>query len=376
MDKYEYLWMCIRNNHLPGDISDGGRMTYEEILSLSKQGLREKCGLTEKQALYVIGKAREIDTEREYEKFLNSDISVVTLCDDDYPESLKYIDNRPYALFYRGTLPDMGKRTVAVIGTRNCTEYGRYMAETIAKDLGARGINIISGMAYGIDGIAQMSAMNGGGKSFGVLGCGVDICYPRANRQLYERLISEGGIISEYPPGSPARPENFPLRNRIISGLSEAVLVVEAKLKSGTFITVDYALSQGREIIVVPGRATDPLSTGCNALILQGAGLVQSADDVERLLDTISPAFYMCKNSRNDFRTKQLEELVPRKAEKILLEREENMVYSVLDFYSLSSEDIMKATELDIFQVMDALISLEMRGLIKETGKNSYVKCR
>lgn len=375
MDKYEYLWMKVRNNLLPGDISENG-MTYEEIFSLSEKGLIEKCGLSKKQAEFIINKVKETDIEGEFELFNLSGVSAVTVNDDKYPKKLINIENRPFALFYKGELPDENKRSVAIIGSRKCTEYGKYMAENIATGLAKYDVEIISGMAFGIDGIAGMAALNSGARSFGVLGSGANVCYPRANKALYDRLCKDGGIITEYPVDACARADNFPLRNRIISALSDVVLVVEAGLKSGTFITVDYALSQGREIMVVPGRATDPLSVGCNALILQGASPAQSADDVMRLLDTVSTHYYEYNFSRNDFRTKELIGLVPKKSEKVLLEREENMVYSVLDFYSKNTEDIMKATNLDIFQIMSVLISLEMRGLIKETGKNSYVKCR
>lgn len=375
MDKYEYLWMKIRGNHLPGDIS-GGEMTYEEIFSFNEKGLIERCGLSKKQAEYIINEAKKTDIEGEFELFNLSGVKAVTVNDDEYPRKLKYIENRPYALFYKGELPDENKRSVAIIGSRKCTEYGKYMAENIAAGLAKYDVEVISGMAFGIDGIAEMAALNSGAKSYGVLGSGANVCYPRANKALYDRLLKEGGIISEYVVDACARADNFPLRNRIISGLSDVVLVVEARLKSGTFITVDYALSQGREIMVVPGRATDPLSVGCNALILQGASPAQSADDVMRLLDTISSQSYEYNLCRNDFRTKELSELVPKKSEQVLLEREENMVYSVLDFYSQNTEDIMKATKLDVFTIMSTLISLEMRGLIKETGKNSYVKCR
>ena len=375
MDKYEYLWMKIRGNHLPGDIS-GGEMTYEEIFSFNEKGFIERCGLSKKQAEYIVNEVKETDIDGEFELFNLSGIKAVTVNDDEYPRKLKYIENRPFALFYKGELPDENKRSVAIIGSRKCTEYGKYMAENIAAGLAKYDVEVISGMAFGIDGIAEMAALNSGAKSYGVLGSGANVCYPRANKALYDRLIKEGGIISEYAVDACARADNFPLRNRIISGLSDVVLVVEARLKSGTFITVDYALSQGREIMVVPGRATDPLSVGCNALILQGASPAQSADDVMRLLDTISSQSYEYNLCRNDFRTKELSELVPKKSEHVLLEREENMVYSVLDFYSQNTEDIMKATKLDVFTIMSTLISLEMRGLIKETGKNSYVKCR
>lgn len=382
MDKFEYYWECVRSNYMPGDISgydekeNKSKYTYEEIMSMGVEGLTEKIGLSVKSAEYIVRMKGEIDIDREYERFLQSGVSVATLRDEEYPMRLKEIENRPYALFYMGELPSDNKRSVALIGARECSEYGRYMAECISEGLAKRGVDVISGMAYGIDGISQARAISSGGRSYAVLGSGVDICYPRGNRMLYDRLKAEGGIISEYPIGRPARAENFPPRNRIISGLSDIVVVVEAKLKSGTFITVDYALSQGREIMVVPGRATDPLSVGCNALLFQGAFPAQSFGDVIRLLDTLPIDYYLHKESKNEFRTKQLDKYVKAPKEKIVLEREENLVYSVLDFYALCPEEISGKSGIDIFRVMNILIGLEMKGLIKEVGKNLYVKCR
>lgn len=224
--------------------------------------------------------AAEHDVEREYDELYRRGIRFVTERDEEYPEKLRRLPDAPYALYYVGKLPDAGKRSVAVIGARNCTEYGRRMAEIFGEQLAKNQIEVISGMARGIDGISQCRALEQGGYSFGVLGCGVDVCYPESNRELYEALIQQGGICSEYPPGTMPRPELFPIRNRIISGLADAVVVVEAREKSGTLITVDMALEQGKEVYALPGRADDPLSRGCNRLIQQGAGLVTSPQEL------------------------------------------------------------------------------------------------
>ncbi len=163
---------------------------------------------------------------------------------------------------------------IAVIGSRICSEYGRMVAGRIGRLCAQMGIELISGMAVGIDGIAQRAALEAGGKVTAVLGSGVDVCYPKENRELYETLLQKGRIISEYIPGTEPVAGNFPLRNRIISGLADAVIVVEAKERSGTMITVDMALEQGRQVYIIPGRLTDPLSAGCNRLISQGAEII------------------------------------------------------------------------------------------------------
>lgn len=202
----------------------------------------------------------------------------------EYPERLKNIPGAPEELYVLGKLPEEDRLSVAVIGARDCSEYGKYVAREIGAVLGRNKISVVSGMARGIDGISQEAALNAGGSSFAVLGCGVDVCYPEANRQLYERLKVSGGILSEYPPGSPALAWHFPPRNRIVSGLADVVAVIEARVKSGTLITVDMALEQGREVYAAPGRVTDRLSDGCNRLIRQGAGILLSPEEFLREL--------------------------------------------------------------------------------------------
>lgn len=192
----------------------------------------------------------------------------------EYPERLKEIQGAPAELYVLGRMPEEDRPAVAIIGARDCSEYGRYVASGLGAALARCGIQVISGMARGIDGIGQEAALDAGGSSFAVLGSGVDVCYPAGNRRLYEKLKLGGGILSEYPPGTPPLSHHFPPRNRIVSGLSDVVVVVEAREKSGTLITVDMALEQGREVYVVPGRVTDSLSAGCNRLLKLGAGIL------------------------------------------------------------------------------------------------------
>ncbi len=187
--------------------------------------------------------------------------------------------------------PGLESPAAAVIGARLASGYGREQARRFSYRMASRGITIISGMARGIDGIAQTAALDAGGRSYAVLGCGVDICYPEENRSLYDRLLQQGGILSEYPPGTPPEARLFPLRNRIISGLADAVLVIEARKKSGTLITVDMALEQGRDVFALPGRVSDSLSDGCNRLIRQGAAPATCPEDLlEYFFETDTPA--------------------------------------------------------------------------------------
>lgn len=207
-------------------------------------------------------------------------IRMVERGERDYPARLLEIPDPPERLYVLGRLPEEKVPSVAIIGARECSEYGSYVAARLGECMGRNGIQVISGMARGIDGIGQTAALDVGGSSFAVLGSGVDVCYPARNRRLYERLRERGGVLSEYPPGTPALSRNFPPRNRIVSGLADAVVVVEAREKSGTLITVDMALEQGKEVYAVPGRVTDALSSGCNRLVKLGAAMLLDPEEL------------------------------------------------------------------------------------------------
>ncbi|MDE6529482.1 MAG: DNA-processing protein DprA [Lachnospiraceae bacterium] len=244
----------------------------KEIWQDQKMSSRQKSNLIERRKRW--------DMEIEWQKLGEKGIKVVSCDERIYPGKLREIPNKPFLLYYRGRLPEETKPCVAVIGARMCSEYGRSAAAEFAAGLAERGIQVVSGMADGIDGIAQRSALEHGGMSYGVLGCGVDICYPLSNRKLYQALLAHGGIISEFLPGTKPEAGHFPLRNRIISGLADLILVIEAKERSGTRITVNMALEQGREVYAVPGRITDELSRGCHRMICDGAGMALDIGEI------------------------------------------------------------------------------------------------
>ena len=261
----------------------------EEILSLRDERIKEITGRNVLGKLIREWKCNEAEV---YSKMIqyaqnlrNRGIRFVYCAEEAYPHRLKDIADYPFGLFYIGSLPREDRPTVSIIGARECSEYGRKTAELFGKTLGSKGVQIISGMARGIDGISQSAALNVGGNSYGIVGCGVDICYPKENEKLYNKLKINGGILSEYLPGTEPKANLFPARNRIISALADILLVVEARMKSGTYITVCQALEQGREIYAVPGRITDGLSDGCNRLIRDGAGIATSPEDI---LETLS----------------------------------------------------------------------------------------
>lgn len=283
----------------------------------------------------------------EYHRFCMQNIVFLTEEDGDYPARLRNIPDAPFALFVKGYLPGEEIPCVAIIGARDCSEYGKYVAQELGKGLGKNDIAVISGMARGIDGISQMAALQAGGTSFGVLGCGVDICYPSQNRALYQYLQEKGGVLSIFPPGTQPRAQNFPPRNRIVSGLADVVVVVEAREKSGTLITVDMALEQGKEVYVIPGRITDKLSEGCNRLLKQGAGIILSPQD---LVEEIVSGSY-ARQRRSETLMAERGTWDKRKSSDAaddcqdLIDEELRPIYQVLDFTPQSVEDIARKLE-------------------------------
>jgi len=299
----------------------------------------------------------EWDFEKEQEMLNGKGIRFLSCEHPEFPESLKQLPDCPGGLFLKGELPKADVGSVAIVGARTCSPYGKNVAVWFGRELAAQGIQVISGMARGIDGYAHRGALQGKGKTFAVLGSSVEICYPAENREIYLRLEQEGGILSENPPGTQALPYLFPLRNRIISGLADAVLIIEAKEKSGSLITADWALEQGKEVYAVPGRLGDPLSEGCLNLIRQGAGLALSP---EKLLEDLC---FLPKINRNG-----------QEKNKIALERSENIVYSCVSLQARNLEEICRQTKLPSEKVLTALTGLELKGYIKEVYKNFYTR--
>ncbi|SKC90384.1 DNA-processing protein DprA [Maledivibacter halophilus] len=226
-------------------------------------------------------KTRKEEYIRNYkEKLLSMKVQCLIKNEELYPVVLKYIKAHPQILYMKGNIKKEDEKAIAIIGSRKCTSYGRNIAYKFARELASYGITIISGMAYGIDSAAHKGALDGGGRTIAVLGSGIDICYPKSNANLMKRIIESGAVISEYPLGTQPRPGNFPRRNRIISGLSMGVLVVEAGLKSGTLITIDYALEQGKDVFAIPGNINCSVSKGTNKLLKEGAKLVTCIEDI------------------------------------------------------------------------------------------------
>ena len=276
----------------------------------------------------------------------------------EYPQKLNNYPKMPEILFVKGNLPDAKKPTAAIVGARACSPYGRIQAFRYAKILSSAGVQIISGMAYGIDAEAHKGALEGGTPTYAVLAGGVDICYPSGNRPLYARILREnGGILSEQPPGMRARNYFFPARNRIISGLADLVLIVEAREKSGSLITAQWALDQGKIVYAVPGPVNEALSMGCHKLIYDGAGIAYSPEILLRELGL---------NCENKVKSPEKNDLG--------LASDLKLVYSCLDLRPKSTDFLIQKTGLPPEKIGSLLLELKLSGLVREIGRHYYIK--
>lgn len=272
MNKDE-LWFILLNISNKNKILLIDKYKSESIIRRYKNNILELSKLDNN--LYIDEKI-----ERFYKYINDNSISYITFSSSKYPKILKEDTNPPYVLFYKGNINLLDKRLCAVIGARRCTQYGVEVSKKIAKELSENDISVVSGMAAGIDSVAQSIALDFKGSSIGILGCGIDVIYPKSNKLLYEKIIEKGLLISEFLPKTPPLKYNFPRRNRIISGLSEKLVIIEASKKSGSLITVDIALSLGKEIMAVPGSVLNGTSQGCNKLIRDGATPFTEIDDL------------------------------------------------------------------------------------------------
>lgn len=300
------------------------------------------------------GRRNQEKLRRELEELAQRGIRFVTREEPAFPAGLRRWEDGPFFLFVKGQLPLAGP-AVAVVGARKCTEYGRVQAELLGRFLAENQVHVISGMALGVDGAAQRGALEAGGYTCAVLGTGVDVCYPASHRSLYRSLEERGGLVSEYPPGSPPLPYHFPLRNRIICGLADLVLVVEAGIKSGALITADWALEQGKDVLAVPGRMGDSMSRGCNRLIRQGAGMVAEPEDV---LEALGLSFRQRKGTEP--------ELAP----------EERLIWRCLGAEPKHLDQICQENNLGVGTALMLLLQLEMRGLVCQTSAGFYQRKR
>ena len=357
----------------------------ERAYHASAEELRQIPGFTENN-IRVVQKNKEISiTKHGFNTLRDMGISFIPRTHKSFPYLLSTIPDAPIGLFCMGEFPSKDFYRVAIIGSRKCSEYGLNTARTFSEGLANNKIVVVSGMARGIDSMSHREAIARGGLTIAVLGCGLDICYPPENRELRDSIVKNGCIISEYPPGVPPHARHFPARNRIISGLSHLLIVIEAAKRSGTLITVDQALDQGRSVMAVPGNITNKYSQGTNNLIKQGAEPVCSTEDILEMLG-LDDLVVQTRLVDDDWDTPQItsEKNFERSSGKKPIKTaigtlpsiapEEKLVYDVLDLMPLGLEDIVIKTNSKVHVIQYLLTMLELKGLVRKLPGARYQK--
>jgi DNA processing protein len=314
----------------------------EELLSIE--------GLGERVAREIRKGPVEKVVDRELYLIKEVGGKIITLKEESYPRRLRDIYDPPALLYVRGELRKEDELAISIVGSRKTSPYGRWVTEKISQDLARHGVTIVSGMARGIDGLAHGGAISGGGRTIAVLGCGVDVIYPAENRNLFKKIIDHGAVLSEFPMGSPPEGGHFPKRNRIISGLSIGVVVVQASAESGSLITAGYALEQGREVFAVPGNVGAEGSRGTHQLIKDGAKLVESSEDI---LEEILPQWQRERETAEKAGGPERD-----------LSKEEKTLYELLGESPLHIDALIRGSQFDPGKVSGLLLDMELKGLI------------
>lgn len=331
--------------------------TLHSLLHAPVQNLVRVEGIDYKLAAQIKAGGNREEADRQLRLIQEKQIKHVTIWDENYPPLLRQIPDPPVVLFYKGEIKAQHQRALAVVGTRTPSNYGKIVTTRLVRQLVQKGITIVSGLARGIDTIAHRTALEQGGETVAVLGCGIDRIYPPENRSLFQKIKQEGTIFSEYFVGVGPDAVNFPKRNRIISGLSRGTLVVEAGERSGALITAIYALNHNREVFAVPGNITSPKSRGCNGLIRQGAKVVQSVDDI---LEEIE-----------DFR---VEESPPVKPIPVNLNPLEKRIMDKLNNVPIHIDRLVTELNESPAVILSGLLTLELMGLVKQLAGKMFVR--
>jgi len=347
--------------------------TPQNILRAPRQELMAVSGIGEKIAAKINALKKE-DVDKELRLVKNLGLEILTQGDSEYPQNLKNIYDPPIVLYMKGAIKEEDNRAIAIVGSRRASFYGLSSAEKFAAELSLKGFTIVSGMARGIDTSAHRGALKRGGRTIAVIGSGFKHIYPQENKELCEEIARNGAVLSEFPVETEPLKQNFPRRNRVISGLSLGVLVAEAARNSGALITADFALEQGREVFALPGKVDSGTSFGTNGLIKQGAKLVTCADDIleEINLDiaTISdfakcPTQDLAKQDNTKYKIENLERN---------LASEEAKLYLSISEEPASLDELVEKTSLDISRISDILLRLRLKKMIEELPGKQFVR--
>ncbi len=333
--------------------------TPKKIWQANKKELKKLKGIGEKTSKKILLSKSNFKPEVEMKKVKKSKLKLVTLKDKCYPNLLKEIYDAPSILYYKGDLKALNKPSLAIVGTRECSDYAKKVAYRLGYRLAKAGIPIVSGMALGVDTAAHKGALETG-LTYAVLGSGLDYIYPYQNRELYSKIINNGAVVSSFYLGSKPEKKNFPCRNRIISGLAMGTIVVEAPKRSGALITADFALEQGREVYAIPGDITRKNNYGSNKLIQQGAKLVQNISDI---IEEIKLNFL---NRNKNLFFKRKKEVITK------LSKTERKVYNLIKTKKLHYEEISQQLDLDVTKLNRILVELELKNIINKDLKNNF----
>jgi len=332
--------------------------TFESIWAAPASKIREVFG-SSVLAEGIASARSESAIDAELTASEKAGVRIVTLIEPEYPALLREIEDPPIVLYVRGEVEIDTARAIAVVGTRRSTRYGKLIAARFASQLAMKGITVISGLAAGIDAAAHQGALDVGGRTVAVLGCGVDVVYPKRNAALYERIAAEGTLISEYPMGTRPAKWTFPQRNRILSGISRGVIVVQAPERSGALITARLAAEQGREVFAVPGNITSATSTGTNRLIKDGAALAEGIDDVLAEFPDL----------------RRIRDVVPEAdGGELNLPERDRLVYDLVRLEPIHIDDIIARGDLSPTEASHTLLVLQLEGLIEEVEGGRYIR--
>ncbi len=359
MERYRH-WLALRR------IAGVGNVLYrrlietfktpEAVFAAREEALLRVEGISNEAAQGILDFQDFEWVDRECEEIVKADVSLVSIHDPDYPPLLAAIYDPPPLLYLKGSL-EGDRHPIAVVGSRKTTPYGKRVTERICSELAGYGMTVVSGFARGIDGFAHQAALTAGGRTIAVVGCGVDRIYPSEHKALFEQIVEQGAVISEFPMGAFPEPHHFPQRNRIISGLSLGCVVVEAALESGSLITARFALEQGREVFAVPGSIFSETSAGTHRLIKSGAKLVQGVDDI---LEELLPALKRKPQMPGP-------PLTP-------LEGDEEVLYRLLSLEPKHIDQVILESARPASVVSGLLLALELKGAVRQLAGKFYVR--
>lgn len=316
-----------------------------------------RAGLDQRTIASLVETRHKLDLDAIQRRLDDLGASALTLEDADYPPLLKELPDAPPVLYVQGTLSERDRWAIALVGTRKASHYGRDTAFQLAFDLAREGLTVVSGLALGIDAAAHQGALEAGGRTIAVLPCGIDTIYPPEHRQLARQVADRGALVTEFPPGTGAESKNFPPRNRLISGLSLGVVVVEAPEKSGALLTAESAAEQGREVFAVPGPATSASSRGSNRLIQDGAKLVMSIDDILTELNL----------TREAAQTRvEVAQIAPSSDQ-------ERQILQQLGTEPVHIDELCRQLSLPVAAVSGTLALMELKGMVRQVGNMQYI---